>query len=204
VAQQLAWLGAALRPSPRDLGIVTCVPFISEKTPTNRSHAETHSTTLRCKIDFRFEDCELVVGEGGQCWHELFRNPVIASGFPITRREGASAPQGLELPLKLGAELVGTTFLDKFGSDVFLKGFSSMAVMTGQQKDICSWHFLYKDDGSRIRYTDLPAEHAFPGASNVWDLHNARHVVGWSPDTSYNIGTSLFHRGGSYRHLSDG
>lgn len=191
VAQQLAWLGAALRSSPRDTGPIYCVPFVNETPPTETlddhinqlSHV---SRALRCKIDFRFERCEQLGNKNGQCWRNLFRNPVIVRGFPIASRP--EVPLGLELPLKLGALLVGAKALDRFGDGVFLKGFSSMAFMTGRHDNTCSWHFLYKDDGSRIRYTDVPAGHTIEGNPNVGDMNTTRHIVGWSADTSYNIG----------------
>jgi len=190
VAQQLAWLGAALRSSPRDTGVVYCVPFMAATTSI-----ESSTPYLRYSIKFRFEECEQPVDGPGQCWHSLFRNPVIARGFPITTRPTDSLCHGLELPLELAAKLVGTKFVDRFGDDMFLKGYSSMAVVTGRQNEVCTWHFLYKKDGNRIRYTDSPPNHT-TGISNAWDVHNSRHIIGWSPDTSYNIGRLLDLAGG--------
>ena len=189
LAQQLAWLGAALRSSPRDTGVVYCVPFIAEATSIG-SNSGGHSPSIRYRICFKFEDCEQPVDRLGQCWHNLFRNPVIVRGFPIATRPTDSLCHGLELPLELGASLVGTKFVDRFGDNIFLKGFSSMAVVTGRQNEVFAWHFVHKEDGSRIRYTDLPPEHT-TSVSGGWNAHNSRHIVGWCPDAFYNIGRSL-------------
>lgn len=60
VGQQLAWLGAALRPSPREKGVTYCVPRLSRMVNTNQSrksradHARP-PLEVTLKIEFSFE-----------------------------------------------------------------------------------------------------------------------------------------------------
>ena len=142
-------------------------------------------------ISFCFEECGQRPKEAnvnGQCWHGLFRNPVIARGFPIAARQLKMA--GLELPLHLASQLIDAKNIDKFGSGTFLKGFSCLAVAmdlkhVANGDDFALWHLLYNEDGSRISYQDQPWHRSIIRAS---DLQGARHIIGWCPDVAYHVG----------------
>jgi len=101
IGEQLAWLGSALRSSPYEVGVAFCTPFISEMgVEESSSHMASGSPTPRyfCNIsfdlDFNAEDYE---SPNGQCWHHLFRNPLVVKGYPIPRR--SSPNLGLWNPL---------------------------------------------------------------------------------------------------------
>ena len=193
IAQQLAWLGSALRSSPLVTGVVYCIPSVEMRPLGNEagdpSH-QPHHSPVEFDIGFRFEHCEQQDGRrNGECWHGLFRNAVIVKGFPISRRpssEGRSS--GLELPLKMAAQLIDTKVIDKFGTAAFLKGFSTMAVFMRLRQGVCLWHLLYNESGDYIPYTARPMFPARVGLSTIRGLEDARQIVGWCPESDFNIG----------------
>ncbi|KAI9764589.1 MAG: hypothetical protein M1840_008318 [Geoglossum simile] len=167
IGQQLAWLGAALRSSPYEFGVAYCTPFISDICVSNALPPvfgpEPRSDIL-CKIDFTIQGREeRFEPSNGQCWHNMFRNPVVIKGYPIPHR--SETDTGLEIPLNVMA------------GKVFIKGFSTMLVPTKQSGDLLIWHLLYNKDGDRISYLDNTVPHV--ENISVFDLEKARHVLGW-------------------------
>ncbi|KAI0890573.1 uncharacterized protein GGS22DRAFT_15409 [Annulohypoxylon maeteangense] len=182
IGEQLAWLGAALRPSPPDNGIVHCTPVISF------SDARPSSENWNLiQIDYKIENCETKSrDENGQCWHNLFANPTVVRGYPIPRRSETST--GLECPLDMLVTLARTRYIDTFKSKVFIKGFSTMLVPTRQSGDLLIWHLLYNDDPKeRISYLDCGIGHA---DVDINTLEQHRHVLGWCSDTLSIVGTA--------------
>jgi hypothetical protein len=86
----------------------------------------------------------------GHCWYDMFSNSTVALGFPVPQ----FGPVGLEVSLPVTAALVGATQITKFGTKLFLKGFSSLLFLASKEDSICKWHYLSNEDGSRIRYRD--------------------------------------------------
>ncbi|RSL81845.1 hypothetical protein CEP52_017102 [Fusarium oligoseptatum] len=111
----------------------------------------------------------------GQCWHDIFRNPVVVRGYPILRRVECST--GLEVPLNIMAGLARTQRVDRFNDKIYIKGFSTMLVPTRRKEDILCWHLIYNKDGNRISYldSDLAQEQ---GVARL-NLEGLRHVLGW-------------------------
>lgn len=90
IAQQLAWLGAALRHSLDD-GL-------------KNSEAEISTVQGRKPVfDVTFSVSPLNKNESS-CWHSLFTSSVIDKGFPIAER---GQEVGLEIPLEMMAALTG-------------------------------------------------------------------------------------------------
>ncbi|KAH9908388.1 hypothetical protein F4778DRAFT_717069 [Xylariomycetidae sp. FL2044] len=193
VGEQLAWLGAALRPSPFESGIALCTPRVSQP---YSSMDKTKPT--RCRINYEIEQTSVNPhDENGQCWRFLFANPVIARGFPILRREESDV--GLEVPLDIMVALARARYIDVFKSKVFVKGFSTMLVPTRQSDSLITWHLLYNDDPQkRISYlNDGILGHA---DVDLAYLRHYRHVLGWCSKAvslagtiraSYSIGGSM-------------
>ncbi|KAK2592180.1 hypothetical protein QQS21_010122 [Conoideocrella luteorostrata] len=191
VGEQLAWLAAALRSSPTDEpGVASCTPFIDDIHQCNDSSGS--PTTLvwpamLCKIDFTVQtkapDFE---PSNGQCWHNVFRNPVVVEGYPIPRRSEPNT--GLEISLNIMAGLVGTKRVNTFNGYIFIKGFSAMLVPTRNTGDLLIWHLLYKKDGNHISYLDNTVAHA----QNLieFELEEARHIIGWCSEVKYCAGAA--------------
>ena len=177
VGEQLGWLGAALRPSPRDepyKGVWYCFPSVKRLKPFSTTQLGTEPTGPCFEISFCFEKVEGEVSNG-HCWHSMFRNPVIVRGYPIARR--AVANTGLEVPLGALVRLINTKCVTVFDGKFFIKGFSSMLALTERKGDLLLWHLLYNAKGGRVsylEYTDEPSE-SFAESQ----LEGSRHVVGW-------------------------
>ncbi|OGM45005.1 hypothetical protein ABOM_005741 [Aspergillus bombycis] len=85
IGEQLGWLGAALRTSPYEAGVVLCRPVVSKLT-TERGSTNLARESLSlpyCHINFII-DSHVDGGEllNGQCWHRLFRNPARVKAIP--------------------------------------------------------------------------------------------------------------------------
>lgn len=144
----LAWLGAALQCSPHPEGVVYRTPLVTEIV-----HSSEGSNIIQCALSFSntlqassYDDLSM----SAQCWHGLFRNPVVVLGYPISRRQ-QDVP-GLELPLDIMAELAQTRYLNPFAGRLILKGFSTILVPTAASDTLVTWHLLHNPDGSRISY----------------------------------------------------
>lgn len=190
VGEQLSWLGAALRCSPYDIEAIYCTPYVNFEILGSFQASQTElSTHFQCTIKFQFETSEESDDDiNGQCWHHMFNRPVIARGFPIPLRSEQNT--GLEISLGLLAALSETRYINKFGSKVFIKGFSTMLLPTKRaENNTVIWHLLYnKNPNDRISYLDCNIEHA---EIKMSELEGSRHILGWCSDAISNVGTCV-------------
>jgi hypothetical protein len=188
IGEQLAWLGAALRSSTYKLGVAYCTPFVSDIHFDNASHSVSGTpcwSDVLCKIDFIMQEKEEhLEPSNGQCWHNMFRNPVVVKGYPIRCR--SEPDTGLEIPLNIMAGLARTRRVNTFNGKLFIKGFSTILVPTRHSGDLLIWHLLYNKDGNRISYLDNTVAHA--EHVSVFDLEKARQVLGWCSEIKYYAG----------------
>jgi hypothetical protein len=188
IGEQLAWLGAALRSSPYELGVSYCTPFISDIRVDNAPPPAFGTSSAReilCKIGFTVEEeVKHLETSNGQCWHNMFRNPVVVRGYPTSRKSEPNA--GLEIPLNMMAGLARAQRANVFNGKLAIKGFSAMLVPTKRSGDLLIWHLLYNKEGNRISYLD----NTIPYAENFSfsDLEIARHVVGWCSEVQQYAG----------------
>ncbi|EXV01255.1 phosphorylase [Metarhizium robertsii] len=186
IGEQLAWLGSALRSSPYQTGIAVVNAFVSRMW-TSPLNGVTQRSEFFCNINFNLD---AVDGTGeipnGQCWHDLFRNPVIVKGYPIPRRPLSN--MGLEIRLDTMAHLAGTRHIQLFNNKIFIKGFSIMLVPTRHSDNILVWHLLFKKNGNRISYLDNNGPHI--EETNLFDLETNRHILGWSSSVRYLTGAA--------------
>lgn len=142
-----------------------------------------------CSISFHV-DVIANAGEvsNGQCWHQLFRNPVIVTGYTIPRRSISNI--GLEISLDTLAILAGTRYINTFNNRLCIKGFSTMLVPTRHSNDILLWHLFCKKNGDRVSYLD--GKDICTVDVNVSDLKTSRHIVGWSSSVNYLVGKISF------------
>ena len=190
IGQQFAWLGAALRSSPFESGVAVCSPLV-RKTYLGNTAIQAQTSGLPrpiemfCNIDFEISD-PVISGEAwpGQCWHSMFRNPIIVKGYPILTKQVKE--MGLEMPLNMIARLTGTERANEFDSKVFIKGFSAMLIATRITNDLLIWHYLYNRTGEKISYLD----HSFQVSDDIslLQLAASRHVVGWCWESMYYAG----------------
>ncbi|RAQ50712.1 hypothetical protein AFGD_002709 [Aspergillus flavus] len=185
IGEQLAWLGSALRSSPYDTRISYCTPFISSASVEDTSGPTSQAppiTRISCGIDFKLNDQEQANPplSVGQCWHHLFRNPIVVTGFPIPYRSRQGT--GLEVPLNILAGAVHASRVDAFRDKLFIKGFSNLLIPTEHIRDQNQilWHLRYNVRGDRISYLDGIESHV--GHITLTDLESSRHILGWCSD----------------------
>jgi hypothetical protein len=188
--QQLAWLGAQFRSSPIKTGITHCIPFIREYDPiyaglSALSSEQRSRGEIFCQFDFEVRAQDTIDTEApGHCWHNMFSNPILVEGFPIRNKPESGI--GVEMPLDLLAGLVGASQALGLQGKVVLKGFTTMLVAVRRLSNLLIWHFIFDKEGKRISYLNVALEKACD--IDVHQLDNARHVVGWSRNSSYYAG----------------
>ncbi|GFF36596.1 hypothetical protein IFM46972_04939 [Aspergillus udagawae] len=173
VGEVFAFITVALRSAKGDL--------VASVTPTIDNGAKTSDQTCRLTIRLQYSDGPLQ--STGQCWQDLFRNPVVVLGFPVRRRRPDQEP-GLEISLATLAALLGTRRIVVFCGKVFLQGFCTMVVPTKYAGDTVHWHVLFNENGSRISLTDLRVRKIVKDFDLLKHLtlsgvESARHIVGW-------------------------
>ena len=149
IGQQLAWLAGALRTSPFDHGVAFSTPSLSVLGSIGTSEDVWFSITYDPVV------ANPLVGDGC-CWHSMFRNPVVISGFPIPHRpESLGESSGLELSFDIMAAVMKSTRLVDFCGTTFLKGFSSMLAAVKASTDVVLWHHSCNSEGKYISCSDL-------------------------------------------------
>ncbi|KAH6842651.1 hypothetical protein B0I37DRAFT_201108 [Chaetomium sp. MPI-CAGE-AT-0009] len=102
VAEQIAWLGAALRTSRisgAEESLSLCSPIIHISPGSHGDSPPTHILAFQTTLIPN----DVGATKTGQCWHRLFRDPCTAEGYPIPRR--SKYDTGLEIPLTIMARL---------------------------------------------------------------------------------------------------
>ena len=200
VAEQVSWLGAALRTSPWAKELACCSPSIhlvrrNEYDFSTSSIAQPYdSGRLHQRQDVNeyagkpmhefkvgFEHSDIPSLTVGACWQPLLQNSVIVKGFPIRQRPWPGI--GLEIPLNMVACLVNTAFTSAFYDNIYLKGFSAMLVAMRQVEDIVIWHLHHDETGARVAY--LEGDDALLSTTTIGDLGCLRHIVGWCTHASH-------------------
>lgn len=190
IGQQLAWLGAALRPAPSGDKMAYSTPKVTS----------TSGSVVTFKLSFRTNDIESIprgAEPNGSCWRPLFHNPVIVQGYPIRARLGEE--RGLEIPLNMMAGLGQASRVVEFDGGLVMKGHSTLFCPTRRVQNSLLWHYVFNEPGERISY--LSAD-TFAGGRLSMDecgtacLERSRHFLGWSSSVevlagAYNNGVIL-------------
>jgi hypothetical protein len=206
----LAWLGASLRSSPssdRAVSYKPMVSFVLQSHPRAQEISTNQAQEINgtCRIGFQLQKVVKSDSDSlsGGCWLESFRNPVIVEGYPIPRR---SRPQsGLEATIDIMASLSNARYLVNFCQRTFLKGFSTMLVVTEVVNSTVFWHLFYNGNGTYISYEDARVPriqgHDNSQTLNAANLATCRHILGWCKEVTCHAGTqhspvlTPFHQG---------
>ncbi|KAI1503638.1 hypothetical protein F5X99DRAFT_375055 [Biscogniauxia marginata] len=206
VGEQIAWLNTALQFSPIDNGVDCQFPSCSfslsdaEFEPIDSNITNKGSCTI---IPGRYPSISLT-STSGQCWMNLFGNPVLVGGYPIPRR--AEPGTGIEIPLNMMAALAHARKITKFTKSIFIKGLSTILIPTRRTDDSIIWHMVFNEDGSHISFSDArtrPYLNTHLEDLTFGDLETSRHILGWSanvenvagtPGAHYSIGWSGLNR----------
>ncbi|KAI0139763.1 hypothetical protein BJ166DRAFT_604946, partial [Pestalotiopsis sp. NC0098] len=184
VGEQLAWLGCALRSAPEVEGVSTCNALFEME--DNNSREMTFAYDYHCAIRFQVHTPKLENEDtNGQCWHQMFRKPVIATGFPVASRGILNA--GLEIPLNVMSGLAQARYVNEWDGSLMIKGYSVTLVMVQCWKNFLFWHYSYSQQGKRLSYSDLKVDSLHEVAAS--ELGAYRHIVGWCRDSRYYAGS---------------
>jgi hypothetical protein len=178
IAQQLAWLGSALRTSD--------TKYIGRSQAQLVHLPKTQSPeVVWFELHFR---TDLPPDDERICWHDLFFNPVIAYNFPIPKR---GEEVGLEIPIEMMASLGGASHAVEYEGGIVMKGFSSMFVPLRRSRDCIQWHYITNKDDSRLEYWQ--ADKRCPGRALLdsvdhQSLKSTRAFLGWWGETTTHLG----------------
>ncbi|KAK8224473.1 hypothetical protein HDK77DRAFT_432068 [Phyllosticta capitalensis] len=186
VGEQLAWIGSALfstgEHSPKVNGLKYTSPFIS---------AVSRGGTSRVQLSFAQSTC-ISSSPRGACWHGLFDKPVAVQGFPHSNQ----GQIGLDIPLHLMAERLGTSLATEFDGSLIIKGFSAVLFATKLlENGVMQWHLILNEDGSYLGYNDSRIEQLQAsqtrkiGLSELNSPSVKKHAVGWCALAQSNTGT---------------
>lgn len=78
----------------------------------------------------------------GECWRAMVRNPVIALGYPVPKREERMQGSGLEVSLDLMVALSRADWATTFGGTLLLMGITSALVAKRAVGKSIVWHLL--------------------------------------------------------------
>jgi hypothetical protein len=186
IGQQVAWLGAALRTSPFESGIVLCTPAIRSTQSIGAQRRVRSNTKVYIIHEIGFDmstSAKVGSNRAGQCWHSMFRNRVMVKGYPIPRRQQARL--GIEMPLNMMAKLVDTKQANEYNSRLFIKGFSAKLGAVRVTSGLLLWHYVYNQTGEKILYCHQNSRTALSDNIRLSQTDEYRHVVGWCEESSF-------------------
>ena len=160
VAEQIAWIGSAMRTS--DNGSVQYSDPIFD---FNR---------------LRFRTAPLMDCESQSCWIGLFTNAVIARGFEVPPREHHEV--GVESPLEVLTAVCGARYITEFRKGLVIKGLSAMLIPTQNYKDVIQWHLILGDPEKRLSYQEADTQcpnRCSLAEFDVEAIRTKRAIVGW-------------------------
>lgn len=115
----------------------------------------------------------------------MFRNPVVATGFPIRSRNPSITENcGMEMSLGLVALLTNCRQVVPFAGTTFLKGFAAMLAAVKIVGDTVLWHLCYNPQGGYISYEDPRVDRSGVGVDApqipLQVIRHKRHIIGWT------------------------
>ncbi|KAL6796850.1 hypothetical protein J3E68DRAFT_426395 [Trichoderma sp. SZMC 28012] len=192
IGEQIGWLATTFRSQLQDSEIFFCYPeitnFQANDSEESQSMENEFEQSFLCRINVAtYQIRANLPGFNGQCWQQMFNNPVVVTGYPITPRKDLNTGVGLELPFDMMTTLADARYLTTFEDRTLVKGFSTVLIPTAIHGSIILWHLLVNESGTRISYQDPRIEQAIliePG-----NFNGARHILGWCMNAQNNIGS---------------
>ena len=169
IMEIIVWMGTACRASKDTDRLAYCEPQISKQTSHDIAVKVSYLETTLGPI----EDADSVA----TCWHAMFRNAVVADGYPVPMRYNDEV--GLELSPAMMAFLAHTPWAVRYQGHFFLKGFNTIMAPTKQQDQSVQWHFLVNKNCERMSHNEGSKYSKFYEQGDLF-LQGSRHFVGWS------------------------
>jgi hypothetical protein len=142
-----------------------------EKLKDEHEFSQTVAFSLQCDM------VGLDVDQKAGCWRDMFRNPVLALGYPVPIRTHGEA--GLEMSALMLVTVGRVPWATVFDGGLVLKGFSTMAVAVERIGSSVLWHFMARKDGDRIAYHERDCMARLSNFEEAF-FSGARHFVAWT------------------------
>lgn len=167
VAEAMTWLGLAYRAAETPLDPICFEPVIDGR------------GGKPCHVQYRsLRAAENYNQERGTCWYALLRNPAIAHGYPIPKRDFGE--QGCEVSLPLMSTLGCTSRITSYEGRTFVGGVRTLFAPKKRTETSIVWHFLAVPKGQCLSYNDGVKEAGFHEVIEPSELSNLRHFVGYT------------------------
>ncbi|KAI0858157.1 hypothetical protein F4860DRAFT_505599 [Xylaria cubensis] len=202
VAEQLAWLITALKPScccSGRLCITSSEPlWVKSPEPPLAAPAAFASRCIRSRFELAYLLHSHLPSSGyslddmawqGRCWASLFGQLTLVKGYPIPRR--AEPDTGIEIPLAMIAALANSQKVSVFLGKLLIKGYSTALVPTRRYDEFIYWHVVSNENGDHLEFNDHRIKRLFrqyPSGLTLGDLEFGRHIVGWCANAKNNTG----------------
>ncbi|KAK4074480.1 uncharacterized protein Triagg1_5076 [Trichoderma aggressivum f. europaeum] len=192
IGEQIGWLATTFRSQLQDSQILFCHPEITDFRATDSAQSQSMENEIEqsfvCRISVATDQMRAnLPGFNGQCWQQMFNNPVVVTGYPIKPRKDIDTGVGLELPFDMMTTLADARYLTTFEDRTLVKGFSTVLIPTAIYGSIILWHLLANESGARISYQDPRIEQAILIEHD--NFNGARHILGWCMNAQNNIGS---------------
>lgn len=210
VAEQIAWLGAALhsgRPTSDEFGSTLryCRPIVERENAAVTGEPEKVDQTWNIRFEVKSKSIDEDDLLNSRCWVGLFQSPIVVEGYPTVSRPKDAQGTGLDIPLHIAAQLLQARRVTTFEGRVFVKGFCAMLILSKVLEDSQTfiWHLMTNNDGGYISYRDCTHYSPFscPNGANKALLtrlvQHGRHVIGWCQEANslageYDRGACVF------------
>ncbi|KAF3066256.1 hypothetical protein CFAM422_009352 [Trichoderma lentiforme] len=206
IGEQIGWFATAFKPTFHDLEISFRHPKLIGFQAEDNLYllSEEFEKAFRCRILTVLDDIKVNRSPyaGGQCWQQMFNNPIIVTGYPIKPRENIESGAGLEIPFEMMTTLSDARYLTTFNGMTVLKGFSTVLLPMRQHGNLIIWHLLVDVSGARISYLDPRIQNGILISSD--NMQNTRHILGWCSEALKNIGSPGANYDIKYSGLSQG
>ncbi|KAK3115182.1 hypothetical protein LTR53_005731 [Teratosphaeriaceae sp. CCFEE 6253] len=199
----LVWIGAACRASSDSHNPMYCstvldwtspslasVTYIASPLPSSnglrvnpvarRSDHTSGSSTLSPPT--------LPTPESTECWTQLVRNPLIAKGYPIARRDHSE--KGLEIDIGLMATLAKATRATVYEGTLVLRGFCTALVAVAEFSGSIIWHYLAGRHNKPLSYAEARKYCSSGATIGLAAFRGSRHFMGWTNSASILTGTA--------------
>ena len=183
ICEIIAWITSALQACPFGSEVCACEPCFSV-TSRERGGLSQQPRQMCVDVDINFTLKRLKDFASGSCWHEMFNNPVVVSGFPILRR--AKIDTRLEISLGIISAVLRTQRITMIDNRIYIKAFSAMLVPTEQVGDTVLWHYIYNASGNYLEYSQESVQHATGIRPEA--LAKYRCIVGYCSKARLNAG----------------
>lgn len=129
------------------------------------------------RVGDAYLESSLSWADAGQCWHKIFNNPVVVTGYSIFRRPESARDTGLKIPLDMMMALADASVPITYQGRTIVEGHSTALVPTRQMDGLTVRHFVQNEPGDRISINDPRLQCYEPFDASV--LVGKRHILGW-------------------------